>query len=494
MGLNRDAVRRLAPFAGSAALAFVVVPIDARVVWPQYAAAAAVAVLSGICASIRAWPRRLAAAGAAMLAPLLFLGSAALLRHAGGGNQSGVGGLTLLPVFWLALYGTRRQLSILLAAVIFFFLAPVVLVGGATYPVSNWRTATVFAVVCAVVGMTVQRLVGRVRRQAAASALREQDLETIARVARNLSTTTNARAAVCEAAREIGDCSFALLFEPDGPDRLVKTAEAGVSAGAVQVDVAKEASGAVVAFASRESVFVEDAGLSPVVNKRLWAVMGKPASMLFEPVLRGDTAVGVMVVGWIERMPASARAGSVERLLAAEAAFAIERSDLLAQLAGLAATDPLTGLPNRRTFDLELARMLSGRNRFWVAMLDVDHFKTFNDSRGHQDGDRFLKEAAAAWRGVLRHDDRLARYGGEEFAVLLPERTEAEARAIVDRLRAATPLNQTCSAGMALWDGSEAADGLLQRSDKALYVAKRAGRNRTVVSNALTEHDAAVGS
>jgi diguanylate cyclase (GGDEF)-like protein len=486
MHFDRTALGRLAPFAGAASLAFVLVPIDARVVWPHYFAAAALAVIAGLCAGVRERP------GAGMLPPMLFLVSAAVLRHAGGGNQSGVGALTLLPVFWLALYGSRRQLGVLVAAVAVFFVVPVLLVGGAAYPVSNWRTGTVFAVVSAVVGLTVQRLVGQVRRQAAASALREHELETVAGVARNLSTTTNAREAVCEAACELGDCSFAMLFEPHGPDRLAKTAEAGISAGVLQVQVTKEVSGALVALASRESLFVEDAESSPVVNKRLWEATGKPASLLFEPVLRGEQAVGVMVVGWHERLAASGRATSVQRLLAAEAGFAIERSDLLAQLAGLAATDPLTGLANRRTFDLELRSKLSNGEQVWVAMLDIDHFKTFNDSRGHQDGDRFLKEASAAWRGVLRPADLLARYGGEEFAVLLPECSEDEARLIVDRLRAAMPGDQTCSAGLALWDGAESADALLHRSDEALYVAKRAGRDRTVIFDELAEDEAPV--
>ena len=148
----------------------------------------------------------------------------------------------------------------------------------------------------------------------------------------------------------------------------------------------------------------------------------------------------------------------------------------------LAVTDELTGLPNRRAWNTELPRTIERVRRtgdpLSVAIVDVDHFKRFNDTYGHPAGDRLLKEAAAAWQEQLRTVDHLARYGGEEFAVLLPAATTAEACAIIDRVRLATPLGQSFSAGVATWDGSETSDELTARADAALYVAKNAGRNR----------------
>jgi diguanylate cyclase len=86
---------------------------------------------------------------------------------------------------------------------------------------------------------------------------------------------------------------------------------------------------------------------------------------------------------------------------------------------------------------------------------------------------------AAIWAGCLRATDSVARYGGEEFALVAPGCTAEEALALVDRLRDAVPEDETCSAGVALWDGSETPEELLARADAALYAAKVAGRNRT---------------
>lgn len=169
----------------------------------------------------------------------------------------------------------------------------------------------------------------------------------------------------------------------------------------------------------------------------------------------------------------------VERLCRAQEADALER---------LALTDPLTALPNRRAWDTELQRQLrrAGREHapLAVALLDLDHFKRFNDSQGHAAGDRLLVDAAGAWAAELRPGDLLVRIGGEEFAVLLPDCGRAGAQAVLDRLRAATPRAVTCSAGLAVWDGHEAAADLLARADRALYEAKEAGRDRTTVAAA----------
>jgi diguanylate cyclase len=155
-----------------------------------------------------------------------------------------------------------------------------------------------------------------------------------------------------------------------------------------------------------------------------------------------------------------------------------------AQLETLAQHDPLTGAANRRAWDrtlpVEMDRAGRAGTPLVVALLDLDHFKRFNDQYGHQAGDQLLRSATEAWQSLLRSSDLLARYGGEEFAVLLPTSTLGQAVEIVDRLRVTTPLAQTFSAGVALWRGDETADQLVARADKALYQAKQAGRNQVL--------------
>ena len=165
---------------------------------------------------------------------------------------------------------------------------------------------------------------------------------------------------------------------------------------------------------------------------------------------------------------------------------AVEISRLVSRLEGLARTDALTGVPNRRVWEEELPRELERARRLGtglcLAMIDLDNFKAYNDRHGHQAGDLVLKEAATAWRAEVRSTDLLARYGGEEFVLLLPACALADAVAIVERLRMATPL-VTCSVGLAEWDFQEASATLVERADQALYAAKAKGRNRYVTAS-----------
>lgn len=151
-------------------------------------------------------------------------------------------------------------------------------------------------------------------------------------------------------------------------------------------------------------------------------------------------------------------------------------------LAELARKDGLTGLPNRRTWDFELDRLtrqadLEG-TPLTVAILDLDHFKEFNDRCGHPAGDALLVDCARAWHSHLKPPALLARYGGEEFAVLLPGLSLTEARGVLDELRQVTPGDQTVSIGFARHQTGEPAIDSFQRADQALYRAKSSGRNR----------------
>jgi diguanylate cyclase (GGDEF)-like protein/PAS domain S-box-containing protein len=163
-----------------------------------------------------------------------------------------------------------------------------------------------------------------------------------------------------------------------------------------------------------------------------------------------------------------------------------EREQLLETLRMQARRDALTNLPNRRWFAEEIVREVSraGRQGFpmCAAMVDLDRFKRYNDRHGHPAGDRLLQQSAEAWNQTLRASDFMARYGGEEFVVLLPDCTLPDAQVVIERLRAATPEGQTCSAGIAALEVGESPEHLLARADAALYAAKEAGRDRTMIA------------
>jgi diguanylate cyclase (GGDEF)-like protein len=212
-----------------------------------------------------------------------------------------------------------------------------------------------------------------------------------------------------------------------------------------------------------------------------------PSAWLWLPIRQDAGTIAVLELGWpdLAAIEDPSRM-ALTRLLAVEAAVTLQRMELLTELHTIARTDELTGLPNRRAWQEYLPRELARGERagqnLTVAMLDLDHFKRFNDAHGHLSGDRLLKQVAAAWMAELRPSDMLSRYGGEEFALVLPACPGDEALEVVERLRTVMPGDQTCSAGMAIWDGIELAADLVERADRALYDAKRAGRQRTAVA------------
>lgn len=168
-----------------------------------------------------------------------------------------------------------------------------------------------------------------------------------------------------------------------------------------------------------------------------------------------------------------------------------------AELERLSMTDALTGLPNRRAFDERLREALASARRqqrpLVLALLDFDRFKSINDRYGHELGDAVLVEGAAVLRASLRAADVAARWGGEEFALLLPDTGREAALHILDRLRRAVSsldwarldgaLAPTVSIGGAALDEVDDEAGLLRLADRRLFAAKRAGRDRVVVSD-----------
>lgn len=192
------------------------------------------------------------------------------------------------------------------------------------------------------------------------------------------------------------------------------------------------------------------------------------------------------------RLIAAARVTSLHRQLARQ------RTDLEGMndsLTVIARRDPLTGLRNRRALeeDLTLLEPRAARygHRYCMALLDVDHFKAYNDTYGHPAGDEVLRALAAQFEAQIRGGDALYRYGGEEFLCIFPEQTLSSGTVAIERMRVGVqrlalphtgnaPGVVTVSAGMAILDsaGLHSAGDVLKEADAALYRAKERGRNR----------------
>lgn len=160
----------------------------------------------------------------------------------------------------------------------------------------------------------------------------------------------------------------------------------------------------------------------------------------------------------------------------------------------LAATDELTGLANRRSFNERLTAAVSAARRhsypLAMIMVDLDHFKTVNDTLGHSQGDKALQRFAELLREMVRAEDMVARWGGEEFVIVLPHTGVEAATALAERIRSAfqkcwkadDPLHLTASFGVVQYQEGEDNDHLLKRADDALYQAKHDGRNCVVTA------------
>jgi diguanylate cyclase len=173
-----------------------------------------------------------------------------------------------------------------------------------------------------------------------------------------------------------------------------------------------------------------------------------------------------------------------------------QKDDLLAALdtiRTLATIDELTKLANRRhmneLLEQEERRRDAGGGPTCIAVLDIDFFKRINDRFGHAAGDNVLRDFAQATRAELREGDVLARWGGEEFLLMLPNTASANARTVLERMRARVAALEPCdgaaervsfSAGLSVWRPDEPIIETVNRADKALYAAKAAGRNRVI--------------
>jgi len=227
--------------------------------------------------------------------------------------------------------------------------------------------------------------------------------------------------------------------------------------------------------------------------------LAKPAPTHYAclPMMAQGETLGVMFVQG-EGSTAEDRL-RVVRTASEQVALALANLRLQESLRTQSIRDPLTGLFNRRyleaSLERELARAKRARHPLCVVMLDVDHFKRFNDTHGHEAGDAVLVEVANVLKGVTREDDIACRYGGEEFTLILPEATIEVARERAEQVRLQVRKlllehrrkslgTVTASFGIALFpDDSATPSGLVQAADAALYRAKHDGRDRVVLAS-----------
>ncbi len=459
--------RRLAPFAAATAFAFATVPLpparDAH--WPELAGAAALSVL--IAAAIYLVPWRRLPASSQTLPVLAYLGVVALLGQAEGGASSGFSPLAVLvPVVWLALYGSVRELAVATASIAATLAIPILTVGRPEYPPSEWRSVLVSTAVAGFVGFTVRRLVRVATRVAREADARTEELARSELRFRRTFEESPSGTALMSLAGAFQQVNAALCKLTGYPTEQLE----GMTVGdithpddlPVYLDAVRPLIAGVVSRCEIEQRCVHAAGHA------VWVRIGAT-------ITHGPEGEPVQLLAQFQDDS--------------------ERRDYEDRLEHMADHDPLTGLFNRRRFERELERHVAHVARYGeggaAMVLDIDHFKYVNDTHGHSAGDRLLVSVAGVLRERLRETDVVARIGGDEFALLLPRADAAGARVIAESVRRAVreevsvpkadrPWRVTTSVGIAMFEPGARLTGedIVVNADLAMYAAKAAGRDR----------------
>lgn len=242
--------------------------------------------------------------------------------------------------------------------------------------------------------------------------------------------------------------------------------------------------GQTLTFASSETL-----GACPRLRDR--PHFGGNCSATCIPVTVLGTPMGVVHVIGEEHAPLDETKVALLESLARQAGSRIGVLRAMASTELQAATDPLTGLCNRRRLEAEVRRLRDRETPYAVVAADLDHFKALNDTYGHETGDRALRVFARVLQSVVREHDVVCRYGGEEFVLVLPECDAAAALRVVERARVeligllanGDVPGFTSSYGIAFSDQAASFEAALRLADEALFCAKQQGRNRVLVSS-----------
>lgn len=225
-------------------------------------------------------------------------------------------------------------------------------------------------------------------------------------------------------------------------------------------------------------------------ESRFTSLIERERSVIIVPLLAEDEVIGEIYIGSAEPDVYDDQTVKTCEMVSSQAALAIQKALLFEKTVGLAITDGVTGLYTHRYFQERLSEEVRWAERYGrplaLVMVDTDHFKKFNDTLGHPEGDKLLKEISALLRSYTRESDLVCRYGGDEFSLILKDTDKESALKTAERIRDAFQLRfgklavkVTSSIGVATFpsDARSKAD-LVSAADAALYRSKKGGRNR----------------
>ncbi|RME77767.1 diguanylate cyclase [Candidatus Woesearchaeota archaeon] len=236
---------------------------------------------------------------------------------------------------------------------------------------------------------------------------------------------------------------------------------------------------------------------------RLKEFFEKPRCILSIPLIQQKNILGCVIIHGDYIKELTEDDFEVLSLMSEYLSVAVSNALSLKEVERLSITDPLTGLHNRRSFnqllEQEIARSKRTQEPLSLLLLDIDHFKNYNDTNGHQAGDKLLKELAQLIKTTMRKTDIPARYGGEEFVIILPNTSLIGSEQVAEKLRQAVeehdfdhahkqPLGHvSISIGLATLRPADTQETLIKRADDYLYKAKERGRNQFISSKRIEE-------
>jgi GGDEF domain-containing protein len=409
-----------------------------------------------------------------LLPPLLYMVVVALLRDGLGGAVSSYSTLLILPVLWLAMYGTRLDLVFGVIGVALLLTMPTLLIGQPEYSDEEWRRALLWVTVSGILGLAVQDLVQQVRQRADA-------LHTVSAAVGRRTREIETRSAICEAAKDNGRADFAVLLEPDAnARRLVTTAATDPLVENTELYLTDTNAPAVRAYEHGREQFQQHVEQSPLLANN--GTVTDVGSILWHPVPGRESPMGLLGIAWsepVKRLPDTIAA--VMEALAAEAAGVIERTTLLLRLETVVKVDDVTGLPNERAWEEEVPRELSRARRqatpLSVVLLDLGGFELTSEGAVGRRDSELLRSAADRWRGEIGPSDFLAhRDPPGRFGLLLPDIGADGAEAAAQRLRALAPEGRDCAIAVATWNGLELPAALVERAETQIELGRAAAR------------------